>query len=259
MVTKLGSETSGQPEGGEQSVKDQLKEKLKNTGAISSSDVQSTADNKPEVEEGWEPDKDDTSKAVDKNVGENPVITSAASASSTSEKMSGLLSSTVEWQRRKDTIKVSDSDKEAFVTALRTGSRVQLGFPVFGQLNGIVIQSRKQGETRAIVDRVLKEQEDGTISTGVSYTHRIRAMLLAAQVVHYLGQDFAGLEEPLNPVVSGGEEQPPGWLANADYWYNKEEAYQAVALDALMDFEVKYWMMVESSKDQNFWGPAEST
>ena len=93
----------------------------------------------------------------------------------------------------------------------------------------------------------------------MDYSLRLRCMLLAAQVGDYCGTSCDTLAEPLARTVTAEGPKEPGWLKQVEYWEQQNEALVAIVYGELRTFESKYWTMVESAGDQNFWLPVAST
>lgn len=157
------------------------------------------------------------------------------------------------------TVTVTPADREAFLDALITGKRFQREFELFGGKTMLKLRARTQVESQAIIARLKWELDHGLLDTQLDYTVRLRSMLLAAQVEEFDGTAYEPMAEPLRRTEGADGVKEPGWIAQADKWHEMNEATASIAHKVLQEFEAKYWTMIESAGDQNFWNPAAST
>lgn len=183
-------------------------------------------------------------QAVDKNVEENPLEPQPLE-----DKYSALPNEVV----------VTDKDRELFLAALVSGERFVLPFSIFGGKVTGKFRSRSQAESNGIAARINNETRQGAIGTGMEYSTRIRNMLLAAQLAEMNGVAYEPMKMPYLATKDGETTKEPGWLAQADQWAQMNEGLVSALYHQLQLFERKYWVMVNSADDQNFWNPAEST
>ena len=158
------------------------------------------------------------------------------------------------------TITVEPGAKSAFIESMISGKRFELPFELFGGKVCGVFRGRSQSESLAIINKLNRESNDGTLTNGLEYASRLRNMLLAAQV-RALGNDtYAELKAPLTTLVEGPDKiTPPAWMEQVKIWEAKPEGLTSALYAKLVEFEQIYWTMVDSAGDQNFWNPAEST
>jgi hypothetical protein len=157
-------------------------------------------------------------------------------------------------------VNISEDEREAFLTALIQDSRFVLPFSIYGGKIKGKIRARSQAESQAILTRLGWEMDQGMLVTGLDYTTRMRNMLMAAQVQEAKGEQYTLLTEPYFRTVDGDTITEPGWLAQVDQWGKRDNAALVSAIyEQVRIFERKYWTMVASAKEQNFWTPAEST
>jgi len=186
--------------------------------------------------------KVDAGKALDKNVMENPM-----------EPLKDVYTSLP------DEVVITPDDRERFLQSLISGERFVLPFSTFnGKLQG-KFRSRSQIESNAVITRINWECRSERINTGIEYSSRIRNMLLAAQLAELNGVAYELLKAPYQSVKDGEKLTDPGWLAQAEQWETQNEGLITALYKQLQIFERKYWVMVNSADDQNFWNPAEST
>lgn len=157
------------------------------------------------------------------------------------------------------TVVIDPGTKAAFIDAMISGKRFQLPFSLFGDSVTGVFRSRSQSESMAIIGRINREITDKTVNNGLEYATRLRNMLLAAQVASLSAEAYPELKAPLMATVEGPDKvTPPGWLEQVKVWEAKPEGLVSAMYRKLVEFEQKYWTMVDNAGDQNFWNPAES-
>ena len=157
-------------------------------------------------------------------------------------------------------IELSEKERELFIDAMIADDRFVLPFSAYGgKLKG-KLRSRTQAESKAILSRLSWEMNEGILVTNLDYTTRMRNMLLTAQIQELQDEMYTELKGPMLRTIDGKDTTEPGWLDQVDLWANKgNEALTAALYEQIRIFERKYWTMVSSSRDQNFWDPAEST
>jgi hypothetical protein len=156
-------------------------------------------------------------------------------------------------------IEVTQDERDAFLSALLSGDRYVLPFKLFGSAMSGTFRVRSQAESKSIVAQLTRELRAGTVTLENDYGSRLRSMLLAAQVQELNGTTYTELAAPLMETVQAdGQKQAPGWLAQVEVWERAPEGLVTALYEALKTFEQKYWTMVDSAKDQNFWKPAGS-
>lgn len=156
---------------------------------------------------------------------------------------------------------ITEEEREIFLTAMIRDERFELPFEVYGGRVRGRLRSRTQSESKGILSRLSWEMNQGKEPmTNLEYTTRMRNMLLAAQVAELNDEEYTELKEPHLRTVDGDNVTEPGWLDQVDVWSSKgNEALTSAIYEQLRLFERKYWAMVASAKDQDFWHPAEST
>jgi hypothetical protein len=248
----------------------QLKTHLEKTGKLSSSDVaqftrgQDPAEPKPSVGQAMHattevdtPGEDKTDPMI--KAADGPTSADAVTAAGAQTAAADLNPMSVVYDRRHKVV-ITPEDKEAFIAAVINNTRMELTFPLMGGKARVRIRSRKIPETRAIVARERYELDHDMMETRMDYTLRLRAMLMAAQVVEFRGETFPELEAPLLPEAQAeGEAVPIGWAQWIDHWAEVGDATHAMLWGCVQAFEDKYWRMVEDAQDADFWQPAAST
>lgn len=166
----------------------------------------------------------------------------------------------------KDTVDITEEDREAFLHAIVTGDRYERPFTLFGgKLTG-VFRCRKIAESDGIIAWLSHCVNSGKADARIEYLTLMRNAILAAQVKSLRGivsEDFPELKEPYGPTrVADGDKgdrvEAPGWVAMADSWGNRPEALVTALHNELQLFERRYWAMVMDAGNQNFWNPAAS-
>ena len=164
-----------------------------------------------------------------------------------------------------DEVTLTEDEREKFLEAIVTGDRFELTFSIFnGRVTGR-IRSRSQKESSAIIAQLNRETNDEKLETALEYSTRMRNMMLAAQVSEMNDTKYAPLQEPLDRVNRGKDDEgkdkidEPGWLGQIKGWEEQHEGLVGAVYRELQLFERKYWTMVQNASDQNFWNPEEST
>ena len=235
------------------SLKERIADSIKNGNvALSSSDL--TADGK---DKKHEPVQGDVVAEVPKEKLVDPMVTAADKGDSNArlQEMQGAAAGQPELVK----VEVSQSEREAFLAALVSGARFELPFNLFnGSLRGI-LRIRSQAESKAILVQITRELRAGLISLETDYGARLRSMMLTAQVKEMNGTAYPELAAPLLETMVDGKPQPAAWLKQVNAWENMSEGVVSSIYETLKEFEAKYWTMVGSANDQNFWKPVGST
>ena len=236
----------------------QLAEHMKQTGKLSSANVQAAIQDQEEkpgakTEQALQ---QSTTLTSDQLKTDDPLIAAAEGgvAGDALKDMEAIK------KLKREQVVITPDDKEAFIDALVSGKRLVLYFMRCGKRINVAIRSRTVPETQAILQQLKREIDAGTIVTQTDYTTRLRAMMMAAQVVDCNGTHGDPLKEPLFQMVgTDGKLVDPAWLGQAQYWNGVSDGLQAVVWSCLQEFEDKYWIMVDDARDANFWSPAAST
>jgi hypothetical protein len=152
---------------------------------------------------------------------------------------------------------ITESDKDAFLTALTLDSRMISKVAVFGGKIDLTLQSRTVRERKAIFAQLQREIVRGELKTSADFSDRLKIMLVAAQVSEMAGAESKCLCEPLFPAL--GSEADPDWVKGLEFWEGKSEALFSAVWDALYTFEMKYWLMTQEASNSDFWNPAASS
>lgn len=157
-------------------------------------------------------------------------------------------------------VSIDDEDRDAFLDAIVKDVRYLRTFNLFGgKLTG-VLRSRTQEESLAILAYLNILLKKGEITQQIEYSTMLRAAVLACQVEELNGLKYVPLTAPLYTVKKNKDEEvQPGWIDQFKMWMAKPEATTTAIYDELQIFESKYWTMIRSAPDSNFWSPAEST
>jgi len=160
-----------------------------------------------------------------------------------------------------DKVVIDDADRAAFMDAIVTGGRYTRTVTLFNGRITVEFRCRSAAESHAILAVLNIECQTGAVVSALDYSTRLRNMLLTAQVKRINSTVFPELDKPVMPTFDSVAKQTvqPKWLAAVDYWqnYENEGIVNAVYFN-LRQFERKYWVMVASALDQNFWQTAGS-
>ena len=163
----------------------------------------------------------------------------------------------------RETVDITDEDREAFLQALVAGGRYERSFSLFGgRLRG-VFRCRKIAESDGIIAWLTQRINDKAIDTRPEYLTLLRNAVLAMQVKSLRGlinEDFPEAPAPYAPTRSadGKTVDAPAWVPMAEAWGERPEALVAALHNELQLFEQRYWAMVMDAGNQNFWKPAAS-
>lgn len=160
-----------------------------------------------------------------------------------------------------DTVTITEEDRSAFLDSIVTGQRYVRKDLLYNGRITVEFRCRSASESHAILALLNIECQDGTINTNLDYSTRLRNMVLAAQVKRVNGVEFTELKTPLMSVYNTAEKKvdKPAWVDQMLYWQNYENEGVASAIyKQLQLFERKYWVMIGSAVDQNFWQTAGS-
>lgn len=160
-----------------------------------------------------------------------------------------------------DTVEVTEEDKEAFLTAVISGTRYRRPFSLFGGRIKGVLRARSAEESDAIASWTNFGVTEGRYASAADYGADVRNSLLVAQVEEFNGITFDEMATPLKRTVAKGDTEPsdPGWLVQCAYWAKQPEAIVSPVYNEIREFERKYWAMVREAASENFWNPVEST
>ena len=232
-------------------IAEQLRQRVKNGGGISSADVASLVQESSGEKTGDEMEKTSVVQA------EKPEHSDAADNEAAKEMdrknfffgILGALDS-------KGRTQITPEDKQAFVDAILANTRMQLKFSLFGGKLNFTIRSRTYEETRAAM-HFASDEARGTFESQTVFSMRLRAMLMAMQVAEFNGTQYptAGELGNLFTVKVDGKPIPPPWLKQTKTFEDLPEAVFEAVWQCIYEFEVKYWTLVRNSRNQDFWLP----
>ena len=156
----------------------------------------------------------------------------------------------------KETVKITPEDRNVFIDAVLTNSRFTLPFTLYGGRVRGLFRSRTLREHDAVVAMVRNRMLQTPDLPESEFYRYLRACVLAVQVQMLGSQEYPEPEEPLfrrdnNPVP--WETSIDNWLALGD----RNPALVVPLFSALQDFERKYWALIASANDPNFFEPAD--
>jgi len=224
------------------STREDIEQKLANTGNLSSADVAGFDEQQPEqsVEKSLrEPATVEREKTKDK------LITAAGDT----ERLAPPAGTNIE---------IAPADKDAFTAALIGNTRMTLSSKRLGGKCTITVRSRTLRETDAIIKQLQRESREGKFHAQLDQSMRLRALILAFQVAELNGTEYAIPEEPLIEIVSDSGTTKPAWIGRADDWYGQSDAMNTIVWGCIQEFEDKYWMMTENAANADFWQPVAS-
>lgn len=158
-----------------------------------------------------------------------------------------------------DVYEITDEEKAQFIRAVVTGDRYRATARLFGGNMVVKFRSRSVDETEAILSYLHRKGILGEFSTRSDMSNATVAALLTAQVEEIDGVAYPEMKRPLKFSQNGGTVEDPAWVSDADGWRRKPEFIVSALGRALIEFESKYWAMIDESKNENFWNPGTST
>jgi hypothetical protein len=153
-------------------------------------------------------------------------------------------------------ITISPDDKQRFIEAVLSNSRMTADFSFFGGKMNFKIRNRTYEEARAAM-HFASEESRKTTESRTGFSMRLRSMLLALQVAEFNGVAYAPAQEDgsLFSVYEGGTIVRPKWLERTQIYEALPEAVFEAVWQCLYEFEAKYWTLVRNSRNQDFWRP----
>ena len=155
--------------------------------------------------------------------------------------------------------KVTPSDKLEFLNALFGGKRMRLQFSFFGGKLTCTIRSRTQRESDAIFRTIRRDLVDPEKSSYDIISRTAALYYTACQVDMINGTSYPEFEEPMYFENSNGIETPPAWMKTVDLFRNMSHAVIDSLGIAVTIFEYKYLVMLNESRNENFWKTDSST
>ena len=154
---------------------------------------------------------------------------------------------------------VTKQNKDDFCSCLISNSRYTEKFSLFGGKVSLTIRSRTLEETDSIEAYLRWMAATGGVYTAADYSNLARNILLATQVQEMNGVSYPELKGPMRMTEVDGKREPPGWLPQLETWGKMADAIALAVIRCVVEFEARYWFMVENAKDANFWLHGEST
>lgn len=154
---------------------------------------------------------------------------------------------------------ITKQNKDDFCSCLISNSRYTEKFSLFGGKVSLTIRSRTLEETDSIEAYLRWMAATGGVYTAADYSNLARNILLAAQVQEMNGVSYPELKGPMRMTEVDGKREPPGWLPQLETWGKMADAVALAVIRCVVEFEARYWFMVENAKDANFWLHGEST
>lgn len=157
----------------------------------------------------------------------------------------------------KSKIVVDKVSRDRFLDCLVTGERYAESFSLYnGKIRGI-IRCRSLDETEAMEAYIRRKVVTREIVSQAEYTALVRRCLLASQIAELNGVKFPELEHPLFACETEEGMRPPAWLGRLDAWGDRPDAFVVLLVGRIVEFEARYWAMIRSSEDENFWKTGE--
>ena len=230
------------------SIKEQIEEKIKNNGTISSAELSGTVDESEGVDASNETSRVKSSREQFEK--DEPLL-----------KDNGATQSDLTHAERigfTEEIEITAEDKKVFLDAIVQGERFERPFSIFGgKLTGR-IRSRLRIETRAIATLIRTRMDAGTVKSQAELEAVQRPAMLATQISELNGTTYPELPEPLLPAMGAdGNMVAPGWYTLLDKWMRRDDSVVEALFKEIRKFEFKYWTMTDMADDQDFWLPAE--
>ena len=165
-----------------------------------------------------------------------------------------------------DKVKITQSEKDAFIDSLIDNTRFELPFSIFGGKVTGRIRSRTSEETRALIYEAQRRSNTGEVISDADYSQIFRVATLRLQVSELNSAQYPEAAAPLlaqyNYQAKEGEDviTPPAWYNEAvETWGKKQDGVISAIYSEVLKFEFKYWTLVENSANQDFWRPEDST
>lgn len=160
-------------------------------------------------------------------------------------------------------VTVTAADKRRFTDAFVDGKRFTREFELCGGAIKGVFRSRKTGETRAILEELIRQAIVHNHSM-VEHAAKIRHALLHCQLAEFKGVSRKELEAPLKAVEKIDKVNktveiiPPDWSEEMEIICNDMgEGLVNSLYRELKIFEKVYWILVKNSSNQDFWHPED--
>lgn len=258
-------------------LKSQIKDQLEKTGTLSGHDLQNimtrVAQDAPPPAAG-QPAAPDPLKTDDKIKAGSESVDGLTNAGSDNAIDKAVAEDLVRSENPNDifgvtddleTITITAADKKRFMDAFVDGKRFTRPFEMFGGSVKGIFRSRKTGETRAILDELVRQAQVNNHSM-LEHSAKIRHALLHCQLAEKNGVVRKELEGPLKAMEEIDTTSkkvrvvPPKWSEEMEVLFDSMDEGMVNALyKELRTFEKVYWTLISNASDQNFWAPEDST
>ena len=252
---------------------EQLKEKLANTGSISSADLQAAQsadqDSESPGQAFAEGRKATTPISSDEEVeieGEAPGPEKGKSYDdrTTSDKFLQQIQQIPDYLRtlfdptQAMEVEVTPADKEAYYDSLIQNTRFKRTYKLLDGRLMFTLQGVTESEIRAYWSQYAHESAR---AGQTAYEHRARSrdLLLSLSVCSFKGDDIAPADpKDLLPVlgtdVKTGKPTrlDPPWIERAKFWEAQSPGLLALMFKCYREFEFLYWRLVAETKVENF-------
>lgn len=204
-----------------------------------------------EAESGNDQDKEEP---VDvKSHTESDKILKSASSDPTRYDLNGMLTD------QPPNVTVTKDHKDRFIDSVITGERYTEDFSLMnGRLN-IRVRSRSMEETDAIGSYANVMIDKGEVKRTTEYSSLLKKLLCVAQVDRINGVVYPPMESPLFFTEHPDRRDPPAWEPRLKAWSEKPDSLVAAVVKCVIEFEARYWHMINHVDDKNFWQSGEST
>ena len=167
--------------------------------------------------------------------------------------------------RDKRNVEVTKAEKDAFLSSVVSGERYREDVSLVGGALRVSFRSRSSLESEAIDAFLRRKVVSKEIESSVEFSEAMKFCILAACV-----ESVNGVKNPTLTEAAEGKDglfykadkdgiNPPKWLWLYEQWREKPEFFAAAIIEAYFEFEAKYWVMIKSAKDENFWKAGGST
>lgn len=246
---------------------EQLRQKLEQTGSISSADIQNAApDPQSEAADAFEASRKEPSK-IDSDekiqLTEEEKEGRSYSERQTADNFLRQMQQVPDYLRAlfdpdtKIEVEVSPADKENYYDALINNTRFTRQYRLLDGKLTFTLQSLTELELRAYWTQYVHESARAGIT---AYEHRSRSrdLLLALAVCEYRGEAI----KPVTPADLNAEltvtddgktsRETPKWVERTKLWEAQNPGLLALMFKAYREFEFLYWRIVAETRVENF-------
>lgn len=254
------------------SLKDQLKDQLEKKGTLTAEDLQAAQTQQDAAEQPAPGDEMDRTSRVKVSDKELDGLVQGAGGASTDERTSAAMVDRSEVPEDQfalvsdlDAVDITPEDKRHFTGTFVDGTRFTRPFSLMGGKVTGVFRCRTAGESRAIIEELVRQGEKINETVYENATKMRYALLhcMLAELNHVSRPEW---QEPLMAVqkidvaTRKVTAEPPAWYQEMQIMFDRKMDGLVNALyGELKKFEKVYWTLVRNVANQDFWRPEDST